>query len=102
MAQCGAVRSQPAWAKWKNPKIRGCRTRISDYVAIMNWQQAVSLGIVGATAAILLWNKVRRRRFSLVRDTHCGCASVRQPAQQGSIIFRARKGERPQVLVKLR
>ena len=88
--------------KSKKTKIPGCRMRVSDYVAIMNWQQAVSLGIVGATAAILLWNKVRRRKFSLVRDTHCGCASVRQPAPQGSIIYRARKGERPQVLVKLR
>jgi hypothetical protein len=68
----------------------------------MNWQQTVSLGIVGATAANLLWNRVRRRKFSLARDTHCGCASVRQPAPQGSIIYRARKGERSQVLVKLR
>jgi hypothetical protein len=42
--------------------------------------------------------KLRKRKFSFEHDTHCGCAS---PAGGGgSIVFHARKGQRPQVIVK--
>jgi hypothetical protein len=68
----------------------------------MNWQQAVSLGIVAATAAILARAKLRRRKFSLARDTHCGCTAMSQSTSGSSIVYRARKGERPQVLVKMK
>jgi len=68
----------------------------------MDWQQLVSLAIVGATAAVLLWNRFRRRKFSFDRDTHCGCAAIHQPPLQHSIVFRARKGERPQVIVRMK
>jgi hypothetical protein len=67
----------------------------------MDWQQPVSLGIVAAAAGLLVWSKLRRRRFSFQRDTHCGCAAGQSPARQSSIVFRARKGERPEVLVKM-
>jgi hypothetical protein len=68
----------------------------------MDWQQSVSLGIVAATAAILARHKLRRRKFSLARDTHCGCGSGSQPAPGSSIVYHARKGERPKILVKLK
>jgi hypothetical protein len=68
----------------------------------MDWQQLVSLVIVGAAAALLVGSRFRRRKFSFERDTHCGCSGVSQSAPQSSIVFRARKGERPQVLVKMR
>jgi len=71
-----------------------------DYLPAMDWQQAVSLLIVATTAGLFLWARFRRRKFSLERDTHCGCASAGGPASKSSIVFRARKGERPQVIVK--
>jgi hypothetical protein len=68
----------------------------------MDWQQLVSLVIVGSAAGFLVWSKVRRQKFSFERDTHCGCAAALPSAPQSSIIFRARKGERPEVRVKMR
>jgi len=68
----------------------------------MDWQKAVSLGIVATTAAILLWNRFCPRKFSLQRDTHCGCSSVGHSSSQNTIIFRARRGERPQITVKMK
>lgn len=64
----------------------------------MDWQKIVSLVIVAGTAGAFLWTKLRKRKFSFVRDTHCGCSS---PAGGGgSIVFHARKGQRAQVIVK--
>jgi len=77
-----------------------CEAAWLDYLPNMDWQQAVSLLIVAATAGLFLWARFRRRKFSLERDTHCGCASPGGPASKGSIVFRARKGERPQIIVK--
>jgi hypothetical protein len=65
-----------------------------------DWQQAVSLAIVAAAAAGLVWGKLRRRKFSFQRDTHCGCSSPSTGTRQ-TIIFRARKGERREVVVKI-
>jgi hypothetical protein len=67
----------------------------------MDWQQLVSLAIVAATAFLLLRAKVRRPRFSFERQTHCGCGTAHDAAPRGSIVFRARKGQRPEVLVKM-
>jgi hypothetical protein len=68
----------------------------------MDWQQIVSLGIVAAAAAALLRARFRRRGFSFERDTHCGCSGAGLPATQSSVVFRARKGGRGQVLVKMK
>jgi hypothetical protein len=68
----------------------------------MDWQQSVSLAVVASTAVLLLRSKLRRRKFSLQRDTHCGCAAVQTTTPQASIVFRARKGERPEVRVRMR
>jgi hypothetical protein len=72
--------------------------------AVMDWQQLVSLMIVAAAGVFLLQGKLRRHRFSFQRDTHCGCAAASQsgPQSSSSIVFRARKGQRPQVLVKMK
>jgi len=66
----------------------------------MDWQQLVSLMIVGAAATLLLWSRFRPRKFSFERGTHCGCGGGGQGPRH-SVVFRARKGERPQVLVKV-
>jgi len=68
----------------------------------MDWQQLVSLVVVASAAVLLLGSKFRRRKFSFERDRHCGCTANQGSAPQSSIVFRARKGERSQVLVKMR
>ncbi len=69
----------------------------------MDWQQLVSLFIVAAVGVLLVWGKFRRRRLGLHRQTHCGCAVAGLgAASQGSILFRARKGQRPEVVVILK
>jgi hypothetical protein len=67
----------------------------------VDWQQTVSLIIVAGAAGALLWSRFGRRKFSFQRDTHCGCSTASQ-STQNSIVFRARKGEPPQVLVKMK
>jgi len=81
-------------------KNHGCRRGISGYVAGVNWQTVVSLIIVTLAAAGLLWGWLRRRKFSFARDTHCGCSASEHLPNASSIIFHARKGERPQIIVK--
>lgn len=68
----------------------------------MNWQQLVSLAIVGIAAFLLVRPKFQRRKFSFARDTHCGCAGGAQDRPQYSVVYRARKGERPEIVVKLK
>ena len=70
----------------------------------MDWQQLLALLIVALTAGLFAWSKLRRKKFSFAKDTHCGCSSAKVqaigPAQ--TIQFRAKKGERPTVVVKNR
>jgi len=68
----------------------------------MDWQQLIALLIVATAAALLLWSKVRRRKFDFHRDTHCGCSAPAGDGAQSSIVFHARKGERPRVTVKMK
>src|SRR3982751_791775 len=79
-----------------------CTLVVSGYLATMDWQQPVSLMIVGTAAVMLLGGIFRRRKFSFEKDTHCGCVSRQRVAPQHSIVFRARKGERPQVWIKMK
>ena len=81
-------------------------------LATMDWQQLVALTIVAVAAALLVGSKFRRRKFSFERETHCGgCAAGRYDPRSmtssfvtppPSVIFHARKGERPQVLIKMK
>jgi hypothetical protein len=66
----------------------------------VNWQTAVALLIVALAAAGLLWGMLRRRKFNFQRDTHCGCSMPNPSASGSSIVFHARKGERPRIIVK--
>jgi hypothetical protein len=68
----------------------------------MEWQRVASLAIVALAAALLLWSKFRRRKYDMRRDTHCGCAGAASPRNQSSIIWRARKGARPEVIIKMK
>jgi hypothetical protein len=69
----------------------------------MDWQQLVALAVVGVTAGLFAWNRFRPRKFRFERDTHCGCgcaAGARGP--QHSVVYHTRKGERPEVIVKMK
>jgi hypothetical protein len=68
----------------------------------MEWQQLTSLLIVGITGGLLAARVFRRRRYGLGQHTHCGCGAAGQGIRSGSIVFRARKGERPEVRVKMK
>lgn len=65
-----------------------------------DWQTVVSLLIVATAATGLLWPKLRKRKFSFERDTHCGYIAPNRSTTHQSIVFHVRKGERPQVIVK--
>jgi hypothetical protein len=65
----------------------------------MDWQQGIALLIVGATAGIFIWKQTRVRRFSFEKETHCGC-SARPLGPAQSMHFKARKGERPRIVIK--
>jgi len=68
----------------------------------VNWQQLISLAIVAITVGLLVWSKFRRRKFSFERDTHCGCSASSHSRPQHSVVYRARKGERPEIIVKMK
>lgn len=66
----------------------------------MDWQEAVALTVVAATAALLLWGRFRPRRGSFSKASHCGCATPSLTAQAPIITYHARKGQRPVVIVR--
>jgi hypothetical protein len=68
----------------------------------MDWQETTALLIVAGTAAVFAWFRLRPRKFSFKRDTHCGCSSTVSDAAPPSIVFHARKGESPRLTVKMK
>ncbi len=69
----------------------------------MDWQQSAALGIVVSTAAVMGWAKVRARKARLGGAGHCGgCLSHSAGGSQTSIVFHARKGERPRIIYRPR
>lgn len=78
-----------------------------DYLAPMDWQQLLALLIVATTAALFLWSSLPRKKFSFAKSTACGCGSAQSKIPKNSlpaqtIQFKARKGQRPIVVVKNR
>lgn len=73
---------------------------IGGYVAAVNLQTLAALMIVAIAAAGLLWGLLRRRKFSFERDTLCGCSAANRSVNESSIVFHARKGERPCIIIK--
>ena len=68
----------------------------------MDWQQIAALSIVAVTAGVFLWQRLRPRKFDFRRDTHCGCSAPSGSGAQSSIVFHARKGERPRIVAKMK
>ncbi len=67
----------------------------------MEWQELAALGIVGLAAFLLLRPLLKKRTQCGSKAGGCGCAGSSGAAPKGSIVFRARKGERPQIIVKM-
>ena len=68
----------------------------------MDWQQIAALAVVAVTTAVFVVRAWPRRRFSFQRDTHCGCGGANHSGPKNSVVFRARKGERGQIIVKMK
>ena len=68
----------------------------------MAWQELMALSIVAVTAAVFAWNKLRRRKLRFGQEGHCGCSSPSQTTPGHSIVFHARKGERPKMTLKMK
>jgi hypothetical protein len=67
----------------------------------MDWQQLVALAIVAITATFFSRHWLRPKKLALQRNSPCGCHSPGHgDGPKQSIIFHARKGERPQIIVK--
>jgi hypothetical protein len=68
----------------------------------MDWQQLAALLIVAGTAGLLFRSKFRRRPPNFQAVGHCGCPGNSSISPQASIVFRARKGQRPEVRVRMK
>jgi hypothetical protein len=64
----------------------------------MNWQTPIAIALVAATAAAFAWRRFRPRRFSLTRDTPCGCTPSSSSGQHPpGLRVEGRRGERPRI-----
>ena len=69
----------------------------------MDWQEPVALVIVAVAAAGLALRQYRARQRRFHQDSPCGCTAGRaSEGAQSSIVFKARKGCQPVILVKHR
>ncbi len=68
---------------------------------VMNWQEIIALAIVALAACLLLRSVFRRPAPLQAHGNPCGCSAVGAGGNKASIIVRSRKGERPQVIVKM-
>jgi len=66
----------------------------------MDWQQIAALSIVAVTGVLFLRARLRRRRNGLPCDSQCGCPGSASSAS--SVIYHARKGRRPEIIVKMK
>lgn len=68
--------------------------------ARVDWQQIIALSVVTGTALWMAWGWWRRRRQPPGCATGgCGCGTS-DSADKPRITYRARKGQRPEVVVK--
>ena len=72
------------------------REVLSGYMA---GQEIAALSIVGLTAAVFAWRLIRPRSPGAKKGLACSCAGA-SPRSMPGMVFKARKGERAQILVK--
>ena len=68
----------------------------------MGWQEWVALTIVALTAAAFAGSRLRLRKVPWARRAPCGCAAGSRFLSRGSVTFRARKGARAEVVVRMK
>lgn len=68
----------------------------------MDWQQGIALLIVLVTASLFVRGWWKRRSDQSVCGSQCGCAgSGTATPPKVSVVYRARKGERPQIITRM-
>ena len=67
----------------------------------MDWQQIAALMIVAVTGALFVRARLHRRKGKLPCDSQCGCSNTANPPKE-TVVYHARKGERPEIIVKMR
>jgi len=67
----------------------------------MDWQQLITLFIVGLTVITFIWSWLRIRARSPI-EKHCGCTGATSSESPPTTVLRARRGKRPQLFVKLK
>lgn len=78
-----------------------CTWRHRRYVGAMDWQQVIAIGIVALTVGLFVWTRWRRGKAGPGCGAGCGCeGSAGTTAPRGSVTYRARKGERPQIITR--
>lgn len=75
-------------------------TSLRRYPFRMDWQQTSALVIVVITAALFLRARLRKRKGKFPCDSGCGCGSSTERPKE-TVVYHARKGERPEIIVKL-
>jgi len=70
----------------------------------MDWQQVTALGIVALTAVWLAWARLRRRAPGRHGPGACpGCGGGGGASgPRETVVFHARKGERPEIRIRSR
>jgi hypothetical protein len=67
----------------------------------MDWQQIVALTIVMLTAGLFVRARLKRRSTRTVCGSQCGCSGPPPAGPKASVTYRARKGERPQIITRM-
>jgi len=67
----------------------------------MDWQQLTALLIVAVTAGVFLWQWLRPKQLGGKKGSACGCSTKASSGPKPSVIYHVRKGERPQITVKM-
>lgn len=93
----GREAASPGGPEGQNPLLQVLVLRLCSR---MEWQQAVSLAIVALTAVLFLREGLLRRKRSVRLCSGCGCSGT-APQGRVSVTYRARKGERPQVITRI-
>jgi len=64
----------------------------------MQWQESIALSIVAVTVGLFGWRRVLRKPKSGLPG--CGCSGTK--AKPPGVILRGRKGERSQMIIKMK
>jgi hypothetical protein len=67
----------------------------------VDWQQGVTLLIVLVTVGFFVRGWWRRSSAQSVCGSACACSGVVSGASKVSVTYRARKGEKPQIITRM-